>query len=105
MKRQIVCVSVLFAFGVGRVTTAGQVAAAVPQDHVEHVADQGPPLTLKAALEEALSKNLDLAALRRGSSHRSAGAERALARQCSKAPSGVAGHLHQSGEQTHIRDQ
>jgi cobalt-zinc-cadmium efflux system outer membrane protein len=65
MKRQIVCVSVLFALGVGRVATAGQaaIAGAVPQDHVGHVADEGPPLTLKEALDEALAKNLDVAAL------------------------------------------
>jgi outer membrane protein, heavy metal efflux system len=64
MKRQIVCVSVLFALGVGRVAMAGQVTIAVPQDHVGHVADEGPPLTLKAALDEALANNLDLAALK-----------------------------------------
>ena len=52
MKRQIVCVSVLFAVGVGRVAMGGQAAA------------DGPPLTLKAALDEALAKSLDLAALR-----------------------------------------
>ncbi len=63
MKSQIVYVSVLFAVGVGRVAMAGQVVAAVPQDHVRHVADEGAPLTLKAALDEALAQNLDLAAL------------------------------------------
>jgi outer membrane protein, heavy metal efflux system len=66
MKRQIVCVSMLFALGVGRVATAGQaaIAGAVPQDHVGHVADEGPPLTLKGALDEALARNLDVAALK-----------------------------------------
>jgi outer membrane protein, heavy metal efflux system len=63
MKRQIACVSVVFALGVGRVAAAGQVPAAVPQDHVGHVADEGPPLTLKAAVDEALAQNLELAAL------------------------------------------
>jgi outer membrane protein TolC len=63
MKSQIVCVSVLFALAVGSVAVAGQVGAAVPQDHVGHVADEGPPLTLEAALDEALAKNLDLTAL------------------------------------------
>jgi outer membrane protein TolC len=65
MKRQIACVSVLFVLGVGPVALAGQVAgAAVPQDHAGHAAAEGPPLTLKAALDEALAKNLDLDALR-----------------------------------------
>jgi hypothetical protein len=47
-------------------STPGQAetASSVPQDHVGHVADEGPPLTLKAALDEALAENLDLAALR-----------------------------------------
>jgi cobalt-zinc-cadmium efflux system outer membrane protein len=52
MKRQIVCMSALFALGVGRVAMAGQAA------------DAGPPLTLTAALDEAIAKNLDLAALK-----------------------------------------
>jgi cobalt-zinc-cadmium efflux system outer membrane protein len=66
MKRQIACVSVLFAFGMGRVVMAGQAAAgsATAQAHVGHAAAEGPPLTLKAALDEALAKNLDVAALR-----------------------------------------
>src|SRR6266581_4393313 len=66
MKRQIACVSVLFVLGVGRVVMAGQAAAssAIPQEHAGHAAAEGPPLTLKAALDEALSRNLDLAALR-----------------------------------------
>jgi cobalt-zinc-cadmium efflux system outer membrane protein len=63
MKSQIVYAGVLFALGVGRAAMAGQITAAVPQDHVGHVADEGPPLTLKAALDEALANNLDLAAL------------------------------------------
>src|SRR5207253_316972 len=50
MKRQIACVSVVFALGIGRVAMAGQVP-------------EGPPLTMKAALDEALARNLDLAAL------------------------------------------
>jgi cobalt-zinc-cadmium efflux system outer membrane protein len=44
----------------GQATTA----SAVPQDHARQAADEGPPLTLKAALDEALAKSLDLAALR-----------------------------------------
>jgi len=66
MKRQIVCMSVLFALGVGRVARAGQAAPAdaVPQGHAGHAAEEGPALTLKAALDEALAKNFDLAALR-----------------------------------------
>jgi cobalt-zinc-cadmium efflux system outer membrane protein len=65
MKRQLVFVCVLFALGVGRVAMAGQAASSSvrPQDHVGHVADEGPPLTLKAALDEALARNLDVAAL------------------------------------------
>jgi cobalt-zinc-cadmium efflux system outer membrane protein len=63
MNRQIACFSVLVTLGVGRMAMAGQVTAAVPQDHVEHVADEGPPLTLQAALDEALANNFDLAAL------------------------------------------
>lgn len=66
MKRKIVWVCVLFALGVGRVTMGGQTTAAgaAPQEHAGHAADEGPPLTLKAALDEALAKNLDLAALK-----------------------------------------
>ena len=64
MKRQIVCVNVLFALGAGRVAMAGRVTTAVFQDHVGQVAAEGPPLTLNAALDEALAANLDLAALR-----------------------------------------
>src|SRR5438105_3412944 len=64
MKRQIAYVSVLFALGVGDEAVAGQLTAAVSQDHVGHVAEEGPPLTLKAAVDEALAQNLDLAALR-----------------------------------------
>jgi outer membrane protein TolC len=65
MKRTIVCVNVVFSLGLGRVSTAGQAAggAAPPQDHAEHAA-QGRPLTLKAALDEAVANNLDLDALR-----------------------------------------
>jgi cobalt-zinc-cadmium efflux system outer membrane protein len=63
MKSQIVYVGMLFALGLGRVAMAGQITAAVPQEHVGHVADEGPPLTLEAALDEALANNLDLAAL------------------------------------------
>ena len=60
------CKGLLFVLGVGRVAMAGQAlpGAGVPQDHPGHVAAEGPPLTLKAALDEALAKNLDLAALR-----------------------------------------
>jgi hypothetical protein len=66
MKRQIMSVSVLIALGVGREATAGQAATAgaVPQEHAGHAADTGPPLTLRTALDEALTKNLDLAALK-----------------------------------------
>jgi cobalt-zinc-cadmium efflux system outer membrane protein len=66
MKRQMVFVCALFALGVGRVAMAGQAetAGTVPVDHVGHVADEGPPLTLNAALDGALAKNLDLAALK-----------------------------------------
>src|SRR5712691_4198906 len=66
MKRQIACVSVLFVLGSGRVVMAGQAAAgsAIPQEHAGHAAAEGPPLTLKAALDEAISKNLDVVALR-----------------------------------------
>jgi hypothetical protein len=60
MKRQIMSVSVLIALGVGQSATAG----AVPQEHAGHAADTGPPLTLRTALDEALTKNLDLAALK-----------------------------------------
>jgi cobalt-zinc-cadmium efflux system outer membrane protein len=62
MKRQIACASVLFVLGIGRAAMAGP-AIAVPQEHAGHAAE-GPPLTLKAALDEALSKNPDIAALR-----------------------------------------
>jgi len=66
MKRTIVGVSVLFVLGVGQLGMAGQATAggALPQEHAGHAAAEGPPLTLKAALDEALSKNLDVAALR-----------------------------------------
>jgi cobalt-zinc-cadmium efflux system outer membrane protein len=66
MKRKIVGVSVLLVLGVGHVEMAGQATAggAVPQEHAGHAAGEGPPLTLKAALDEALSKNPDAAALR-----------------------------------------
>jgi outer membrane protein, heavy metal efflux system len=66
MKRTIVGVSVLFMLGVGQVGMAGQATAggALPQEHAGHAAAEGPALTLKAALDEALSKNLDVAALR-----------------------------------------
>jgi outer membrane protein, heavy metal efflux system len=66
MKRRIVGVSVLVVLGVGHVEMAGQATAgsAVPREHAGHAAGEGPPLTLKAALDEALSKNLDVAALR-----------------------------------------
>jgi cobalt-zinc-cadmium efflux system outer membrane protein len=65
MKRRIAYVSVLFALGGGRVA-AGQATAAVaaPQSHGAYAAAEGPPLTVKAALDEALARNLDLAALR-----------------------------------------
>jgi outer membrane protein, heavy metal efflux system len=65
MKRHMGCVSVLLVLGVSRMAIAGQstVATAVPQEHGARAAD-GPPLTLKAALDEALSKNLDVGALR-----------------------------------------
>ena len=65
MKRQIGSVSVLLVLGVCRMAIAGQstVVTAVPQEHGAYAAD-GPPLTLKAALDEAVSKNLDVAALR-----------------------------------------
>jgi cobalt-zinc-cadmium efflux system outer membrane protein len=66
MKRRITCVSVLVALGAGPVATAGQATGAVAasQEHGAYAAVEGPPLTLKAALDEALAKNLDLAALR-----------------------------------------
>jgi outer membrane protein TolC len=66
MKRQIACVSVLVVLAIGRVTLAGQAAAggAVPREHAGHATAEGPPLTLSAALDEALSKNLDLDTLR-----------------------------------------
>jgi Outer membrane efflux protein len=64
MKRQIVWVSVLFALGAGRVTMAGQTTAGADRQEHGAYAAEGPPLTLKAALGEGLSKNLDLAALR-----------------------------------------
>ena len=64
MQRQIAYASMLFALSVGRVAMAGQATAAIPQDHVGHVSDEGPPLTLKAAIDEALAQNLELAALR-----------------------------------------
>jgi cobalt-zinc-cadmium efflux system outer membrane protein len=65
MRRQIACAGVLFVLGVAGGATAGQAPAAnvVPQEHGAHAAE-GPPLTLKAAIDEALSKNLDVAALR-----------------------------------------
>ena len=65
MKRLIACVGVLFVLGVGRAAMAEQVTAggAVPQEHGAHAAE-GPPLTLKAALDEALANNLDLVAFR-----------------------------------------
>jgi cobalt-zinc-cadmium efflux system outer membrane protein len=65
MKRQIACVGVVFVLGVNGVATAGQRTGAgdAPQEHGAHAAE-GPPLTLKAALDEALSMNLDVAALR-----------------------------------------
>src|ERR1700720_4519906 len=66
MKRKIVGVGGLCVLGVGQVEMMGQSIAggAVPQEHAGHAAAAGPPLTLKAALDEALSKNLDVAALR-----------------------------------------
>jgi outer membrane protein, heavy metal efflux system len=66
MKRQIVGVSVLFLLGVGRVGMAGQATpgSVASQERVGYAVAEGPPLTLKAALDEALAKNLDLAALR-----------------------------------------
>jgi cobalt-zinc-cadmium efflux system outer membrane protein len=83
MKRRIACASVLFVLGVGRVAMAGQAipGAAVPQEHPGHAAAEGPPLTLKAALDEALAKNLDLAALRAQVevSHQRPAQERSLA--------------------------
>jgi outer membrane protein TolC len=65
MKRQIACVSVLFLLGVGRVAMAGQTTTdgSASQEDAGHAAE-GPPLTLKAAVDEALARNLDLAALR-----------------------------------------
>ena len=64
MKRKIVAVRLLLVLGVGQVEMAGQAAAggAVPLEQAGHAAAGGPPLTLKAALDEALSKNLDVAA-------------------------------------------
>jgi len=64
MKRQIAWVSVLFVLVLPGRARAGQVVAAgaAAQEHGAHAAD-GPPLTLKAAIDEALSKNLDVAAL------------------------------------------
>ena len=66
MKRKIVYAGVLVVLGVGRVAMAGQATAAVatPQERAGHASAQGPPLTLKTALDEALARNLDLAALR-----------------------------------------
>ena len=58
MKRQIVCVSVLFALGVGPMAACRRPAVCSTSTRRRR------PLTLKAALDEALAKNLDLAALR-----------------------------------------
>ena len=65
MKRKIACASVLFTLSVGRLAMGQATAArAVPQAHAEHAAGEGPPLSLKAAIDEAIVRNLDLAALR-----------------------------------------
>src|SRR5580692_8299205 len=65
MKRKITCVGVVLVLGLNGVVTAGQGTGggAAPQEHGAH-APEGPPLTLKAAIDEALSMNLDVAALR-----------------------------------------
>jgi outer membrane protein TolC len=64
MKRQIACVGVLLVLGVGPVAMAAQgTAGGASQEHGAHAAE-GPPLTLKAALDEAFARNLDLSALR-----------------------------------------
>jgi cobalt-zinc-cadmium efflux system outer membrane protein len=65
MRRRIVCVSVLLVLGVAGVARAGQGRAedAPSQEHGAH-ASEGPPLTLKAAIDEALSSNFDVAAMR-----------------------------------------
>jgi outer membrane protein TolC len=64
MKRLIACVGVLFVLGVDGAAGSGQApsASGTAQEHGEHAAE-GPPLTLKEALDEALAKNLDLTAL------------------------------------------
>src|SRR5439155_26458592 len=66
MKRQIVGVSVVVVLNFGPVVLAGQATSGsgVTQEHTGHVVAEGPPLTLKSALDEALSKNLDVAAVR-----------------------------------------
>jgi cobalt-zinc-cadmium efflux system outer membrane protein len=64
--RKILCVSVVLALGVDGMAMAGQAVAvgSVGEEHRLHAAAEGPPLTLSAALDEALARNLDLAALR-----------------------------------------
>src|SRR6185295_11740793 len=54
MKGTITLAFFSFALGTG----------ALAQEHAAHAVAQGPPLTLRAALDEALDRNLDLAALR-----------------------------------------
>jgi outer membrane protein, heavy metal efflux system len=65
MKRQIACMGVLFVLGVRGVVTAGQAPAAnaASQEYGAHAAER-PPLTLKAAIDEALASNRTVAALR-----------------------------------------
>jgi cobalt-zinc-cadmium efflux system outer membrane protein len=66
MKRTIAIVGLLCVFGIGRVAAAGQTPAGggASQELAGHATADGPPLTLKAALDEALANNLELAALK-----------------------------------------
>ena len=65
MRRRIACVGVLFVLRVAAGAEAGQAPAAnaTSQEHGAHAAE-GPPLTLNAAIDEALASNLNVAALR-----------------------------------------
>ena len=65
MKRRIVSMSVALVLGMAALAGAGQLPGegVAPQEHSAH-ASEGPPLTLRAAIDEALAVNLDVAALK-----------------------------------------
>ena len=66
MRNRIALVVIALMFSASSLTVAGQQAAPpvdTPQA-LQHAREEGPPLSLRIALDEALAKNLDLAALR-----------------------------------------